>query len=78
MTIFLWPKRSYPVGACTASRRYPQTKLVKVFFHRRMAVSPGAAGNWQAAMLYDDLLELRISLVSTTRMPGCGRLFSYR
>jgi hypothetical protein len=42
-----------------------------------MAVSPGTAGNWQAAMLYGDLLELRITLVSTTRMPGCGRLFSY-
>src|SRR5262245_65984237 len=42
-----------------------------------MAVSPAAAGNWRAAMLYGDLLELRISLVSATRMPGRGRLFSY-
>src|SRR5215471_9663423 len=70
-------KRSYPVAACTASRRQPQTKLVKVFLRRRMAVSPRAAGNWQVAMLYGDLLELRISLVSRSRMPGCGRLFSY-
>src|SRR5262249_24344759 len=70
-------KRSYPVAACTASRRHPQTKLVKVFFRRRMAVSPRAAGNWQVAMLYGDLLDLRISLVSDIRMPGCGRLFSY-
>src|SRR5262249_20078526 len=28
-----------------------------------MAVSPGTAGNWRAAMLYGDLLELRITLV---------------
>src|SRR5215470_12608613 len=42
-----------------------------------MAVSPRAAGNWQVAMLYRDLLELRISLGSRTQMSGCGRLFSY-
>src|SRR5262249_39358203 len=28
-----------------------------------MAVSPGTAGNWRAAMLHGDLLELRITLV---------------
>src|SRR5215813_7144782 len=69
-------KRSYPVAACTASRRHPQTKLVKVFFRRRMAVSPRAAGNWQVAMLYDDLLEMRITLVSIQTSTGCGRIFS--
>jgi hypothetical protein len=68
-------KRSYPVAACTASRRHPQTKLVKVFFRRRMAVSPGAAGNWQAAMLYGDLLELRITLASATRIPAAAGCF---
>src|ERR1700746_2866945 len=54
-------ERSYPVGACTASRRHSQTKLVKVFLRRCMAVSPGAAGNWRRAMLYGDLLEMRIT-----------------
>src|SRR5215470_5344812 len=68
-------KRSYPVAACTASHRHPQTKLVKVFFRRRMAVSPRAAGNWQGAMLYDDLLEMRITLVSIHTVPAAAGYF---
>src|SRR6476469_7557144 len=69
-------ERSYPVGACTASRRHSQTKLVKVFLRRCMAVSPGAAGNWRSAMLYGDLLEMSITPRFDSQSAGCGRIFS--
>jgi len=42
-----------------------------------MAVSPDAAGNWQTAMLYGDLLELRITLVSIHRMPAAAGYFRF-